>query len=230
MRLGLVLIKNTDGGLTMDKKYYKGILIVDRLKEQYPDVKCELIHSNPFELLIATMLSAQSTDKTVNKVTEVLFKKFKTPVDFLSLHQIELENEIKQIGLYRNKAKNILLTCEMLIRDFDGTVPDSLENLMSLPGVGRKTANVVLSNAFGIPAIAVDTHVFRVSNRIGLASSDKVNEVEDQLMGGIPEELWSLAHHLLIWHGRRVCNARKPKCEICPVINACDFYNKDASK
>lgn len=212
----------------MDKKYFKGILIVDRLKEQYPDVKCELVHSNPFELLIATILSAQSTDKTVNKVTEVLFKKYKTPTDFLSLHQIELENEIKQIGLYRNKAKNILLTCEMLLRDFDGIVPNSLENLMSLPGVGRKTANVVLSNAFGIPAIAVDTHVFRVSNRIGLASSDKVNEVEEQLMEGIPIELWSLAHHLLIWHGRRVCNARKPKCEICSVINACDFYNKNA--
>ena len=205
----------------MEKKNY--IKVIEILKLQYPDVKCELIHSNPFELLIATMLSAQSTDKTVNKVTGSLFKKFKTPVDFLALSQEELEKEIKEIGIYRNKAKNILLTCNRIIKEYGGMVPNSLNELITLPGVGRKTANVVLSNAFGIPAIAVDTHVFRVSNRIGLAKSNKVDEVEKQLMSGIPELMWTLAHHLLIRHGREICNARKPKCEICVISDHCNF-------
>ena len=134
--------------------------------------------------------------------------------------------EIKKIGIYRNKAKNILLTCEKIIKDYNGVVPGNLNDLLTLPGVGRKTANVVLSNAFGIPAIAVDTHVFRVSNRIGLAKSHRVDDVEKQLMSGIPEEMWTMAHHLLIWHGRRVCNARNPKCEICTISEYCDSYNK----
>lgn len=210
----------------MYEKNYSGIKVIDKLKAQYSDVKCGLIYSNPFELLIATMLSAQSTDKTVNKVTESLFEKYKTPAEFLTLKQEELEEEIKRIGLYRNKAKNILLTCEMLIKHYDGMVPDNLNDLLTLPGVGRKTANVVLSNAFGIPAIAVDTHVFRVSNRIGLAKSDKVDDVEKQLMSGIPKEMWIMAHHLLIWHGRRVCNARNPKCKICAISEYCNFYIK----
>lgn len=210
------------------KKYTKEI--IDSLRLQYPDVKCELIHSNPYELLIATMLSAQSTDKTVNKVTEGLFKKFKTPADFLTLSQKELETEIKEIGIYRNKAKNILGASEKIIKEYSGLVPSNLNDLLTLPGVGRKTANVVLSNAFGIPAIAVDTHVFRVSNRIGLAKSDKVDDVEKQLMSKIPKEMWSLAHHLLIWHGRRVCNARKPKCEMCTISKYCNFYNGDIAK
>ncbi len=201
--------------------------ILDELKKLYPEAKCELDHNNTFELLISTMLSAQSTDKTVNSVTKILFKKYKTPADFIALTQEDLENEIKRIGLYRNKAKNILLSCEKLLKEFDGVVPGKFDALVSLPGVGRKTANVVLSNGFNMPAIAVDTHVFRVANRLGLANSDKVGLVENQLMQSIPKAMWSLSHHLLIWHGRRMCNARKPKCDICPLIELCVFKSAE---
>lgn len=207
-------------------KNQKTIIVLDKLKELYPDANCELTHSNNFELLIATMLSAQSTDKKVNQVTKKLFNKYKTPEDFLSLSNENLENQIKEIGLYRNKTKNILAMCEKLIKDFGGEVPGNLEDLISLPGVGRKTANVVLSNGFGVAAIAVDTHVFRVSNRIGIAKSDKIDETENQLMNAIPKNMWSLSHHLLIWHGRRICHARNPKCEICSVLGFCDYYNE----
>ncbi|OEF98801.1 endonuclease III [Vulcanibacillus modesticaldus] len=189
----------------------------------YPEAKCELLFSNPFELLIATILSAQSTDKKVNQITPTLFKKYKTPADFLKLSQGDLEEEIKQIGLYRSKSRNILKTSKILVEKFDGQVPRKREDLESLPGVGRKTANVVLSNAFGVPTIAVDTHVFRVSNRIGLADSDKVSEVERQLMEKIPKYLWVNAHHWLIWHGRRVCSARKPKCQTCSLKPHCCY-------
>jgi endonuclease-3 len=199
--------------------------ILDILEQAHPNAHCELNYRTPFQLLIATMLSAQSTDKTVNKVTEKLFAKYPDLQDFLKLEQQELEQEIKEIGIYRNKAKNILATCKELVARFNGHVPDNMEDLTSLPGVGRKTANVVLSNAFGIPAIAVDTHVFRVSNRIGLASSDDVKEIERQLMQNIPRDKWSKAHHWLIWHGRRICGARKPKCETCPVGLHCKFAN-----
>ncbi|MCK9216856.1 MAG: endonuclease III [Firmicutes bacterium] len=204
----------------------KTLMILERLKELYPDARCELEHTNTFELLISTILSAQSTDKMVNRITKKLFIDYKTPSDFLSLSQEELEGHIKEIGLYRNKAKNILLTCNKLLTDYNGEVPGTYDGLISLPGVGRKTANVVLSNGFGVPAIAVDTHVFRVSNRIGIAKSDKVLNVEKQLMKNIPKEMWSLAHHLLIWHGRRTCNARQPKCEHCTVTEFCEFYKK----
>ena len=200
--------------------------ILDILEQTHPNAHCELNHRTPFQLLVATMLSAQSTDKTVNKVTEKLFAKYPELKDFLELDQQELEQEIKEIGIYRNKAKNILAMCRELVTRFNGQVPDNLENLMSLPGVGRKTANVVLSNAFGIPSIAVDTHVFRVSNRIGLASSDNVEETEQQLMKNIPRDKWSKAHHWLIWHGRRICSARKPRCETCPLALHCRFANK----
>lgn len=198
--------------------------ILDELRNRYPEAKCELEHVNPFELLVATILSAQTTDKKVNKVTKGLFANYKTPYDFLSLSQDELESIIKEIGLYRNKAKNILLMCRQLIERHNGQVPSSMEELTELAGVGRKTANVVLSNAFGIPALAVDTHVFRVSNRIGLANSNNVENTEIQLMNNIPREDWSEAHHLLIWHGRRTCEARKPKCEICPIAEYCDYF------
>lgn len=208
----------------MEKIRYKTINVLNRLKEQYPEAKCELVYSNTFELLISTMLSAQSTDKTVNTISKKLFEKYKNPADFLTLSHKELENEIKKVGLYRNKAKNILSTCEKLIKEYNGEVPSNFDDLVSLPGVGRKTANVVLSNGFGIPAIAVDTHVFRVSNRVGIAKSDKVEVVENQLMHNIPKNMWSLSHHLLIWHGRKVCNARKPKCELCSIIELCNFY------
>lgn len=203
--------------------------ILDILEKTHPNARCELSYRTPFQLLVATMLSAQSTDKTVNKVTEGLFCKYPTLHDFLKLGQEELEQEIKEIGLYRNKAKNILAMCRELITRFGGDVPANMDDLVSLPGVGRKTANVVLSNAFGIPAIAVDTHVFRVSNRIGLTDGKDVLETEQQLMKNIPKDKWSIAHHWLIWHGRRICDARKPECGICPLNEHCRYY-KNKSK
>jgi len=204
--------------------------ILDTLQFMYPEAHCELLFRNPFELLIATMLSAQATDKMVNQITPFLFQKYKTPYDFLLLSDQELEKEIKQIGLYKTKSKNILKTCRILVEEYGGEVPNNRRILESLPGVGRKTANVVLSNAFEIPAIAVDTHVFRVSNRIGLAKSNQVFETELQLMKRIPKKLWSNAHHWLIWHGRRVCTARSPKCEVCKLQIFCEYKKVNDKK
>ncbi|MCM8711114.1 endonuclease III [Clostridium sp. SYSU_GA19001] len=208
----------------MIKNYSNEIL--DILEKRYPEAECELIHKNSFELLISTVLSAQTTDKKVNQVTERLYAKYKTPQDFAVLNQEELEKEIKEIGLYKNKAKNIIALCKMLISEYNSEVPATKEELIKLPGVGRKTANVVVSNAFGVPAIAVDTHVFRVANRIGLANSEDVTRTEEQLMEVIPVKRWSKAHHLLIFHGRRTCTARKPKCEECPVAAYCNYYKE----
>ncbi len=190
--------------------------ILDILKETYPDAKCELNYETPFQLLVATILSAQTTDKKVNQVTENLFKDYPDLDSFLKLTNEELEGRIREIGLYRNKAKNLILMCNQLKNNFNGEVPKTMEGITSLAGAGRKTANVVLSNAFNVPSIAVDTHVFRVSNRLGLADSNNVLEVEKQLQKELPKKEWSLAHHLLIFHGRRCCIARKPKCEECP--------------
>ncbi|GFP74357.1 endonuclease III [Clostridium fungisolvens] len=202
--------------------------ILELLKEQYPDAKCELDYGTPFQLLVATILSAQTTDKKVNEVTKDLFEKYPTVDDFLLISQEELEDRIKQIGLYRNKAKNIMMMCRQLKENFNGEVPDTMEGITSLAGAGRKTANVVLSNAFGVPSIAVDTHVFRVSNRIGLADSENVYDVELQLQKELPKKEWSLAHHLLIFHGRRCCTARNPKCEVCPIKHMCKYYKNIA--
>ncbi|MCX7951492.1 MAG: endonuclease III [Clostridiales bacterium] len=200
--------------------------IIELLNEKYGHLGCALNYRTPFELLIATMLSAQTTDITVNKATEVLFKKYNTPEDFVKIPIEELENYIKTCGFYKNKAKNIKETSKIILEKYNGIAPDTLEELVKLPGVGRKTANVVLSNAFGKDAIAVDTHVYRVSNRIGLAKSNNVDETELQLMKNIPKEWWSRAHHMLIWHGRYICSARKPKCEECNINNYCDYYNE----
>ena len=205
----------------MKKNNIKKVLEI--LYDTYPDAKCELNHSTAFQLLLSTILSAQATDKKVNEVTEKVFKKYKTAYDFAGLTQGELEVEIKEIGLYRNKSKNIISMSKTLINDYNGEVPSDREELMKLSGVGRKTANVVLSNAFNIPAIAVDTHVFRVSNRIGLAKSSTVEKTEIELMNNIPKEQWGKAHHTLIFHGRRTCLARNPKCEICTVKDYCEF-------
>lgn len=204
--------------------------VIEILMDLYPDAKAELNYSNPFELLIATILSAQCTDVQVNKTTEVLFKELKTPEDYLKLSIEELGERIRSCGFYRTKSKNILATCKLLIEKFDGKVPDTLEELMSLPGVGRKTANVVLSNAFSKPAIAVDTHVFRVSNRIGLADSKNVLDTEKDLMENIRKEMWSKAHHLLIFHGRRICKARRPLCHKCPLTDYCFYYKEELNK
>ncbi len=197
------------------------------LKETYPDAKPELEFTSPFELLIATMLSAQSTDKQVNKVTRTLFPIYNTPEAFAALSYEELEPYIKGCGLYKTKGKNILATSRIIMEQYGGEVPTGRDVLTKLPGVGRKTANVVVSNAFGTPAIAVDTHVFRVANRIGFASAKDVLNTEKQLMEAIPKELWSIAHHWLIFHGRRVCAARNPKCATCAVREYCLKYIKE---
>lgn len=201
-------------------------IVIDLLLELYPDAKAELDYTNPFELLIATILSAQCTDVRVNKVTKVLFDKVRTPKEYLSLSITELGEIIHSCGFYNTKSKNILATCSILVEKYNGEVPNSIEELIKLPGVGKKTANVVVSNAFGIPAIAVDTHVFRVSNRIGLANSKNVEDTEIDLMKNIKRDLWIKAHHLIIFHGRRVCKARNPMCEICPISPYCFYYNQ----
>jgi endonuclease-3 len=202
--------------------------ILDKLKEMYPDAHCELNYRNPFELLIATILSAQSTDRQVNKVTARLFEAYPTPADFLKLTEEELAEHIRGLGLFRNKSKHILETCRILVNDFDGQVPNKREQLEKLPGVGRKTANVVLSNAFQVPAFAVDTHVHRVANRLALADSKTPLETEKQLMKRVPRSEWSDTHHRIIWHGRRICSARNPKCHLCGVLPHC-WYGKSHS-
>ncbi|MCZ8512994.1 endonuclease III [Paenibacillus filicis] len=196
--------------------------ILDTIAEMFPDAHCELHHSNPFELTIAVLLSAQCTDETVNKVTKDLFQKYKRPEDYLAVPLVELEQDIRRIGLFRNKAKNIQALCAMLLDKYDGEVPKAHEQLTELPGVGRKTANVVVSNAFGVPAIAVDTHVERVSKRLGLASEkDSVLEVEKKLMKRVPREEWTQTHHRLIFFGRYHCKAQNPNCAACPLLDSC---------
>lgn len=196
--------------------------ILDTLKEMFPDAHCELNHANPFELTIAVLLSAQCTDKKVNEVTADLFQKYKTPEDYLAVSLEELEQDIKRIGLYRNKAKNIRSLCEIVLEKHHGEIPPVHEELVQLPGVGRKTANVVMSNAFDYPAIAVDTHVERVSKRLGICRwKDSVLQVEQTLMKKVPRDEWTITHHRLIFFGRYHCKAQNPQCEICPLLELC---------
>lgn len=195
---------------------------LDYMAELYPDAHCELYYTNPLELTIAVLLSAQTTDINVNRVTPHLFEKYKTPEDYLSVEVEELEKDIKSIGLYRTKAKNIQKLAQTLINEFDGEVPQTREELMTLAGVGRKTANVVLSVAFDIPAIAVDTHVERVAKRLGICRwKDNVLEVEETLMKKVPEDEWSVTHHRLIFFGRYHCKARSPECDRCELLEFC---------
>lgn len=195
---------------------------LDEIANMFPNAHCELVHRNPFELLIAVVLSAQCTDALVNKVTKQLFEKYKTPEDYVSVPLEELQQDIRSIGLYRNKAKNIQQLCRILIEQYSGEVPKNRDELMKLPGVGRKTANVVVSVAFGVPAIAVDTHVERVSKRLGICRwKDSVLEVEETLMKKIPKEEWSVTHHRLIFFGRYHCKAQSPKCDVCPLLHLC---------
>jgi endonuclease III len=196
---------------------------LDTLQKMYPEARSALYYDNAFELLIATILSAQCTDRQVNAVTETLFAKYPTPKDFLAAGEGEIAKAVKSCGFYQVKARHIVDTCRMLEEEFGGSVPSTMEELTKLPGVGRKTANVVLSNAFGKSAIAVDTHVFRVANRIGLAKACDVLKTEMQLMENIPQEKWSDAHHWLIWHGRRVCSARNPTCMECRIREFCEY-------
>lgn len=190
---------------------------LDILFDYFPDAKPELNFSNEFELLVAVMLSAQTTDVRVNIVTESLFKKYKKAEDYLKVSVEEIQEDIKSIGLYKTKAKNLQKLAAMIVEKFDGKVPSNRGDLESLPGVGRKTANVVLSTAFGIPAIAVDTHVHRTANRIGLVDTDNVEDTERELMKVIPKEKWTKAHHVLIFYGRRISTARKPDIENDPI-------------
>ena len=196
-------------------------LVLAKLKEIYKNIGTALRFKTPYELLVATILSAQSTDKQVNKVTYELFKKYPDAEAISRLTPEELAEEIKSIGLYKNKSKNIVAASKILVEEYNGEVPADLDSLVKLPGVRRKTANVVLSNAFHIPALAVDTHVFRVANRLKLTESNDVLTSEKQLMAIIPEEEWADAHHWLIWHGRLFCKARKPACEKCKLNDIC---------
>ena len=203
----------------MNKKNIKEIFL--RFEKNNPSPKGELIYTSPYTLLVAVVLSAQATDISVNKATKNLFRLAKTPLEMLTLGEQKVIENIKSIGLYKNKAKNVINLSKILIEKFNGKVPKSLEELQTLPGVGRKTANVVLNMAFGFPTIAVDTHVFRVSNRTKIAPGKKVDEVEGLLLKRIPEEYLLHAHHWLILHGRYICKARKPLCDQCSILDLC---------
>ncbi|HIS91520.1 MAG TPA: endonuclease III [Candidatus Alectryocaccomicrobium excrementavium] len=197
----------------------KATRVLDALETLYPNARAELNFHNPFETLIATILSAQCTDRRVNMVTERLFARYPDAQSLALVPQEELEAQIRECGLYRMKAKNIRAACQALVAEYGGQVPSTREALMKLPGVGQKTAGVVLLAAFGGDEIPVDTHVRRVSNRIGLAHAEAPEKVEEQLRAILPQERWSHAHHLLIWHGRRICAARAPHCEKCPLAD-----------
>lgn len=199
--------------------------VIDILSETYKGAKCGLDFRSSYELLISTILSAQCTDERVNKVTKELYKEYNTAEKIITLSEEELGEKIKSCGLYKNKSKNILKASKDIVEKHKGEVPNNRDELEELAGVGRKTANVVLSNAFGEAAIAVDTHVFRVSNRIGIANGKNVTTVEKQLMKNIPKDKWSDMHHYIIWHGRKICKARKPLCDECPVAPYCEFLN-----
>jgi endonuclease-3 len=208
------------GEIMLNKKQIRFCL--DEMGRMFPNAHCELIHENPFELVIAVALSAQCTDAMVNKVTVDLFEKYKTPEDYLSVSLTELQNDIRSLGLFRNKANNIQKMCRILLDEFDGIVPETREELITLPGVGRKTANVVLSVAFGEQAIAVDTHVERVSKRLAFCRwKDNVMEVERALMRKIPEDEWSVTHHRMIFFGRYHCKSQNPECGTCPLLEVC---------
>lgn len=196
--------------------------IIKRLKKAYPDAHCALDHSSPFELLIATILSAQCTDVRVNIVTANLFRKYRGPADFLAVSQAELEKDIHSTGFFRNKAKNIQAACRRIIDVFGGEIPKTMDELLTLGGVARKTANVVLGNAFGIASgVVVDTHVGRLSRRLGLTENENAEKVERDLSVLIPKKYWVMFPHWMIYHGRQICDARKPKCGECVLADIC---------
>ena len=196
--------------------------IISELKSAYPDAKCELDYSSPLELLVATILSAQCTDKQVNIVTSYLFKKYRAASDYIEVHLEELQNDIKRIGLFRNKSKSIQKCCRSLIENHGGSVPANMESLIALAGVGRKTANVVLGNAFNInEGVVVDTHVARLSNRLGFTLEKTPEKIEINLQKLVPRNDWTMFSHWLIWHGRRRCSARNPDCSDCEIAELC---------
>lgn len=203
------------------------IKIINILKETYPDAKCSLNFTTPFEMLVAVILSAQCTDERVNKTTPNIFSKYSTPIDFVQMPLETLEDLIHPCGFYKNKAKNIKLTAQKLVDEFDGKVPDTMNELLSLPGVGRKTANVVMLEAFNKPqGIAVDTHAKRLSNRIGFSNEETPEKIEQDLLKLFPYEYLKDINHILIYHGRAICTARSPKCDKCPIKDYCKYYSK----
>ena len=205
------------------------VKIFDILKKEYPKVKPALEYSNPFELLVATILSAQCTDERVNIVTKTLFKKYKTPNDFIKLTNEQLEKEIFSTGFYKQKAKSILACCNELIENHKSKVPEDFDELVKLPGVGRKTASVIAGNAFGIPAIAVDTHVKRLSNLLGFVNTQNPDKIEFELKELLPKSYWINSSHWLATHGRKVCIANRPKCNICVISDLCPSYVPEKS-
>lgn len=211
--------ENTESVIKDEEKRISKILSL--LNELYPKTGPALKFNNPFELVVATILSAQCTDKRVNKVTEKLFKKYKGPEDFANADKGELEEDIRECGLFRNKSKSLIEMSKMLLEKHNGKVPSSFDELIELPGVGRKTANVILANAFGTPAFAVDTHVYRLARRMGFSDKKDVLGVEKDLMKKVPKDLWIKAHHWLIYYGRSICKARNPKCEECIIKDFC---------
>lgn len=209
-----------------DDKKKRTAEIIRRLKKAYPDAHCALNHSNAFELLIATILSAQCTDERVNIVTADLFRKYRGPADYLKVEQSELEKDIHSTGFFRNKSKSIQGACRRLIDDFGGEIPRTMEEILTLPGVARKTGNVVLGNAFGIASgIVVDTHVARLSQRLGLTANESAEKIEKDLVELVPKRHWIMFSHWLIYHGRQVCIARKPRCRQCVLANICPSYD-----
>lgn len=199
---------------------------VKLLEDMYPEADCELNFGSVFQLLVAVVLSAQTTDKSVNQVTEILFEKYPDAASIAALEEEQLQQIIKRIGMYKTKSKNVRNLARIIKEDYHGEVPGEYEKLIALPGVGRKTANVVLANGFGEQRIAVDTHVFRVANRIGLVEEKDVLKTELALMEVLPMDKWTHMHHALIWHGRRVCDARRPQCESCKLERICLYSGK----
>ena len=203
------------------------IEIINIIKNTYPEATCSLNFSTPFEMLVAVCLSAQCTDERVNKVTDNLFKIANAPKDFFNIDISKLEQLIHSCGFYKNKAKNLKLASEKIINDFNGEVPDNIKDLITIPGVGRKSANVIMLEAFNDPqGIAVDTHVGRISQRIGFSKNKDPEKIEKDLLRQIPKEYYKDVNHIFIWHGRNTCSSQKPKCDICPITKYCNYYKK----
>jgi endonuclease III len=212
-------------GLAMNKKE-KTIQIIDSFDKLYPDSKCSLEYNNPLQLLLSTQMSAQCTDARVNIVAKSLYAKYRTAQDFANADIIELQEDIRSTGFYRNKSKNIIECCKILVEKYNGEVPGTIEELLELPGVGRKTANLVLYEIFGVQGIVVDTHAKRLSNRIGLTKNSDPEKIEYDLQKIVPRSRWADFCHMLVFHGRAVCNARKPECESCEIRQLCTYYSK----
>ena len=209
------------------KRQEKILIIRERLTALYPDTECTLVYEDPFQLLIATQLAAQCTDARVNIVTKTLFKKYPTVESFADAELSELEQDIKSTGFYHNKAKNIIGCAKKLLSDFNGEVPRTMEELLSLPGTGRKTANLVLGDAFGIPGIVIDTHAKRLSGRLGLTKEETPEKIEKDLAKFVPKDYWTMLGHHFVDHGRAVCDARKPKCGECTLSDVCSYAKKN---